>query len=375
MPHTWDAIVVGVGGVGSAALYHLARRGARVLGLEQHGLVHDQGSSHGETRVIRQAYFEHPDYVPLARRAVAHWRDLEAASSTTLFEACGVLFAGRIDSAAVAGTIQAAETHGLPLERLTPREATARFPGFRFRDHDAVVFEREAGYLHVERCVRAHAELARKAGAEIRTHETVWKWEVNDAGIRVWTGKDVLHARSLVVAAGPWADRLLRELAIPLRVLRKVQIWFRQSQAGHREGPCFLFERDDRAFYGFPSLDGLTVKVAEHSGGETVDDPSLVDRRLFPADVAPLQQFLAESLPGVGPEPLRHSVCLYTMSPDGHFLLGPHPAHPQVSFAAGLSGHGFKFTPVLGEALADWATEGTASLPVQFLGPERFAGQ
>jgi sarcosine oxidase len=376
MAETWDCIVLGVGAMGSGALRSLARRGARVLGLEQHGVAHDLGSSHGETRIIRKAYFEHPDYVPLLHRAFEGWRDLEASAGRSLFTAAGLFLAGAAEGETVGGTIRAAQQHRLPLDRLSPAEARRAFPGFEFAGEDTIVFEREAGYLRVEACVRAQVDDALAHGATLRTGEFVTGWSSDGRTVRVLTDRGIHEGATLIVTAGAWASRLLRDLNVPLRVLRKVQLWFgvagKEIARPDRDSPCFLYERPEGAFYGFPSLDGATIKVAEHTGGEEVEDPALVDRRLHEADVAPVRRFVASSLPAATGDVLRHSVCLYTMSPDGHFAVDRHPHHGNVAFGAGFSGHGFKFAGVIGEALADLALNGRTTLPIQFLGLDRF---
>lgn len=367
MPHTWDVIVLGVGGFGSGALYHLARRGLRVLGIEQHGVPHDYGSSHGESRIIRLAYFEHPDYVPLLRRAFEHWRELERLSGRRLLHQTGLFLCGPAEGEAVPGTRRAAEEHHLSLDVLTPAEAAARFPEFAFPPDSEVVFEQSAGWLSVEACVAAHVEQARRAGATLHLHERVERWTTDGRTVQVWTDRNRYEAAAAVITAGPWASRLLGPLGIPLRVLRKVQLWFDVREGSYRETPCFLYEQSQRTFYGFPSLDGRTIKVAEHTGGEEVEDPALVDRRCHPEDIAPVAAFVREFLPRAEPQVLRHSVCLYTMSPDGHFVVDRHPEWENVVFGAGFSGHGFKFTGVLGEVLADFVSTGATALPVRFL--------
>lgn len=371
MPPTWDCIVLGLGGFGSGAVYHLAQRGLRVLGLEQHGPAHDYGSSHGESRIIRLAYFEHPDYVPLLRRAFDGWRRVEEQSGRSLLQQCGLFLCGPAEGEAVPGAVRAAIEHRLPLERLSPGEAAARFPGFSFAPEDEIVFEQQAGWLDVEGCVAAHLELAQRSGAEFRFHERVEAWSSDGRNVKVTTDRGTYEAACLIITAGPWAARLLRVEGVPLRVLRKVQLWIGITPGSYRETPCFLYERADGTFYGFPTRDGATVKVAEHSGGEAVDDPALVDRACRPDDRTGVESFVRHCLPDASGGVLRHSVCLYTMSPDGHFLIDRQPQFPNVVFGAGFSGHGFKFTGVLGEALADLAVSGETTLPVAFLSLSR----
>jgi sarcosine oxidase len=375
----YDCIVIGLGGFGSSALYHAAARGLSVLGLEQFGVAHDRGSSHGQTRIIRQAYFEHPDYVPLLQRAYELWRKLEAESGQSLLHLCGLLLVGPSEGEVIAGAKLAARLHGLPLHDISPADARERFPGFRFPESLGIVHEPHAGYLEVENCVRAHIEAAAQRGAQVSTDEVVQGWDTNGSTVRVRTAKGEYEAASLIVTAGAWASRILAELALPLRVVRKTQFWFPvrsdvYGDGARRGGTAFYFEMPFGHFYGFPSIDGKTVKAAEHSpDGETVIDPAKADRSLRPEDFGPLYRFLVQCLPELGPTPVRHSVCMYTLSPDLHFIVDRDPRHPNVAFGAGFSGHGFKFTSVVGEALVDLAVDGKTRHPIGFLSAGRDA--
>jgi len=370
MTEIYDCIVLGVGGFGSGAAYHLARRGGRVLGLEQFGAAHDRGSSHGETRIIRKAYFEHPDYVPLLLHAYDLWRELEAESGRRLMHLCGLMLAGPPEGEAVGGARRSAELHRLPLESLTAREARARFPAFSFRDDFAAVYEADAGFLEVENCVRSHIERAEAHGAVIKTGEEAIGWESDGRTVRVRTAKETYAAKSLVVTAGAWSRKLLADLSVPLEVVRKPQFWHPVASPAYNlssGGPAYLFELSHGVFYGFPSLDEKTVKVAEHTGGAPVSDPLNVDRGVSESDTEPVRRFLEEALPQVRSSPARRSVCMYTNTPDRHFIVDRHPQWSNVVVGAGFSGHGFKFTSVLGLALADLALEGTTPLPIRFL--------
>jgi sarcosine oxidase len=345
-----------------------------VLGLEQFGAAHDRGSSHGETRIIRKAYFEHPDYVPLLRRAYALWRELESESGRSLMHLCGLMLAGPPAGEAIPGAKLSAELHGLNIESVSPVEASQRFPGFRIPQGFDVVFEADAGYLEVENCVRAHIERARSYDAAMRLDETVLNWASDGRTVRVRTDRDEYEAGTLIVTAGAWSRRLLSGVNVRLTVLRKPVFWHAVTSAVYdldRGAPAFYFEMPAGAFYGFPSLDGRTVKLAEHTGGGPVDDPAGIDRTVRQGDHESVRRFIEQAMPALNPQPVRHSVCMYTMTPDGHFLVDRHPEHANVVFGAGFSGHGFKFTSVLGEALADLALEGRTELPIGFLGIER----
>jgi sarcosine oxidase len=373
-PH-YDAIVLGLGGVGSAALYHLAHRGLRVLGLDRFPPGHDRGSSHGETRIIRQAYFEHPDYVPLLLRAYELWQELESRRRERLFVPCGLVQVGPIDGEVVPGVLKSASLHRLPVERLLAREAAARFPALRFPNEHEAVFEPKAGYLLVEKCVAAHLEVAQRAGAELRTGAAVLEWrpaeESSSDAMLVATAEGEYTADALVVTAGAWAAGHLAPLAGKLRVLRKPLHWFACDDDRYGAScPAYLYETAKGVYYGFPRIEG-SVKVARHDAGEEVLDPLTVSRELDLKEFDTVKRFVADYLPGVAQRAIDHATCLYTMSPDGQFIVDRLPGRANVCFAAGLSGHGFKFTSVLGEILAKLACGEGVGLPIEFLGLSR----
>lgn len=398
MADVFDVIVLGLGGFGSAAAYHLARRGVRVLGLDQFGAAHDRGSSHGETRIIRKAYFEHPDYVPLLLNAYDLWADLEADSQRQLFWKCGLMLAGLPDSEAISGARHSASQHGLTIENLSASAASKRWPGFRVPDTFDVVFEPDAGFLKVDHCVSTHLDRATTHNARLLFDEPVLSWSSNGREVRVRTTNREFIAASLVITAGPWAASVMSDLKLPLQVLRKPVLWCETKSPIYNLNasmPTFYFEmpvawtptseppdvgvraadKTLSTFYGFPSLDGRLLKVAQHSGGEIVADPTLVDRQLNQDDVQPVANFLRSCLPRIRPQPARHSVCMYTVTPDRHFVVDQHPEFSNVVIGCGFSGHGFKFTSVLGSAFADLATTGRTELPIQFLNLARFSGR
>jgi len=371
----FDLIVVGIGAVGSAILWHAARRGLNVLGIDRFPPGHDRGSSHGRTRIIRQAYFEHPDYVPLLMRAYELWHELEQQRGEQLFRQTGLLQVGPADGAVVRGVLESAERHRLNVESLSSADCRSRFPGFNIPQDHRAAFEPKAGFLHVERCVVAQCEEAQRLGAVIHAGEAVLDWQATDEAVVVRTDRGKYSAARLAITAGAWAGQLLASLGIPLVVRRKPVYWFAPRDTTYdvdRGCPAYLFETPDGVFYGFPRIDEHGVKLAEHSGGETVLDPLHVDRAERAEDRARLLRFAAVHLPCVTDRVLQHSVCLYTMSPDEHFIIDRHPAFKSVVFAAGLSGHGFKFAPVLGRALADLAIDGRTALPVEFLANSRW---
>lgn len=370
----FDTIVIGVGGMGSATCFELARRGQKVLGLDRFPLGHDRGSSHGETRIIRKAYFEHPDYVPLLHRTYDLWHDLERSTNRTLFHPTGLVLSGKADGETIRGARTSANLHGLKLQNFTPAEARVRFAGLEFPDDHDVAFEPGAGTLFVETCVQTHIDEAVRLGATLQGNERVLDWLMDGQIVRVRTIEREYRSRNLVLTAGAWAGPLLSELGLQLCVLRKFVGWFpiQTNQYLAANGlPTFFYELPAGAFYGFPSFDGKTVKVAEHTSGQVVADPANVDRNSHAEDVVRLQMFIESHLPDVNRAPIRHSVCLYTMSSDQHFVIDMHPQWQNVVFAAGFSGHGFKFCPVVGMVLADLVEKRSTSLPVEFLARQR----
>jgi sarcosine oxidase len=382
----YDAIVLGTGGVGSAALDQLAQRGARALGIDRFDPPHDRGSTHGHTRVIRQAYFEHPDYVPLLKESYRLWRDLEKRVAKRLYHEVGLIEVGPSDGVLVPGVLKAAAEHDLNVQRLSLGDVYERWPGIRTTGDVAAVFEPTAGYLLVEDCVESHLEVAKQAGATLMANTVVHGWTATDRGVRVQTDRGDFAAERLVITAGAWASQMLADLNVPLSVRRKSLFWFAADTPEYDVAagfPVFFFEvphglgamqttsGSHAFFYGFPKLDHRGVKLAEHSGGREVDDPLNVDRVVDSREQQRIIDVLSGWLPKVSHRLMDHAVCLYTMSPDEHFIVDRHPAHRNVVFAAGLSGHGFKFAPVLGQALAELALDGKTRLPIDFLALKR----
>ena len=379
MPHApYDAIVLGAGGVGSAAMWQLARRGLRVLGIDRFAPPHGEGSSHGQTRIIRQAYFEHADYVPLLLESYRLWEELEGLTGQRLKIETGLLEVGPSDGVVVPGVLTAARQHGLAVEELAAAEIESRWPGFRLPEKQSPeltgVFESRAGYLRVEECVAACLAEAKRYGAELLPNVEVHDWQAGE-DVLVRTAAGDFRANRLVITAGAWAGPLLHNLGVPLEVRRKPLMWYEPRDASTSAAnnfPCFLFELPHGIFYGFPAVDDRGLKAAEHSGGDEVADPLNVDRQLRAADHERVDQFLQTHIPSVRTPCREHAVCLYTMSPDEHFIVDRHPDDSRIVFAAGLSGHGFKFTPALGEVLADLAIAGETPQPIDFLAVDRF---
>ena len=367
MQTSFDIIVIGLGGMGSATCFELARRGHRVLGLEQFRTVHSLGSSHGQTRIIRKAYYEHPAYVPLVERAYQRWYELEQLSGRHLLTECACLSLGTPESELIQGVQRAATEHDLKIESLDTKELRRRFSPFHLSEEYVGLLEQEAGFLMVEECVRAYLNLAREQ-AQIREEEAVTHWRAISDGVEVTTTKNTYRAAKLVLTAGPWAAQLLGELGSSLRVMRQVLLWFgtKKPEAFRRDRfPIFIADVPEGKFYGLPMIDSQGVKIAEHYGAPELLSPDQIHREILPEDEARLRRFLKQYLPEVD-GPLQHAqTCIYTLSPDRHFIIDGHPQFPQVTFATGFSGHGFKFASVVGEILADLCETGTTKWGIE----------
>lgn len=383
----WDLIVIGAGAVGSAALRAAGEAGARVLGLEQFEPANTRGSSHGHSRIFRHAYFEHPDYVPLLRHSTARLEALERETGSALLHRCGMLAAGPRDCAIVRGTLASAHRWGLAVEVLENDVLVERFPWFAFPRDAVAAFESNAGLLRPEATVNAAVRAAVARGAEQRLGVRVRSVVEYASGVTVETDGGDERAAAVIVAAGPWASQLLPELAPLLRVTRQVQAWLEPKPGTDTLAmPCWIYDRGPqrRAIYGLApdplaagEAPGASVaagypKVGLHGSSEIVD-PDVGAAPVTRDDVEPLLAACRESAPALAGEVIASATCLYTMSPDGNFLVGTRAGSRRTHFAAGLSGHGFKLSPALGDALVELALRGRTDLPIGFLAPERFA--
>jgi sarcosine oxidase len=375
---SFDVIILGLGAMGSAAAQHLARRGHRVLGLDRFTPPHDNGSSHGGSRIIRQAYFEGPGYIPLVLRAYDLWHDLERETGTRLIHTTGGLVIGRRHGEIVQRTIASAEQHNIPIDVLESAELARRFPAFHPRPDDLGVLEHLAGYLVPEDCIRAQLESATRAGAELHFDEGVISWTAEPDRVEVRTARGSYDARHLVITAGPWAGEELQS-GFPLRVTRQVTAWI-QPHGGidpflPARFPVFIAEALAGSFasYGFPAIDGPSggIKVAIH-GSPIECTPQTVDREIHDADLQNILAELRHRIPTLTGNLIRAKTCLYTMTPDEHFIIGAHPQFPSCTIACGFSGHGFKFAPAIGEILADLSTTGATEHPIALFSPTRF---
>ncbi len=367
-----DVIVAGLGAMGSACAYQLAKGGARVLGFDRFAPPHALGSSHGETRIIREAYYEHPDYVPLVQRAFELWRELELAAGQSLLRETGGVMIGAPDGELVAGARASAQRHGLRHEQLSAAELRRRIPALQPTDDMVAIWEPRAGILAPEVCVAAQLAQAVQYGALLRSDEPVLRWSADGAGVRVETKRGAHLAEQLVICAGPWARALLPDWPLPLRVERQVLHWFDPRANAARFAPelcpIYLWEPGPGAFfYGFPDL-GRGIKVALHHAG-TAADPEAVDRVVRDAEVEDMRGLLRRFLPDADGRHRTSTVCLYTNTPDGHFLIGRHPEHAQVWLVSACSGHGFKFASVIGEAVAELVRDGRTRFALELFLP------
>lgn len=368
-------VVIGLGATGSAALCELARRGVRAIGIEQFQLGHDRGSSHGPTRVFRLAHFENPAYVPLLRRASALWRELETLSGRQLLVTTGIAELGPRDGELVRGTLAASVAHQLPHEVLDASALMRRYRAFTIPQNYIAVVQPDGGTIEAAAALDASIRVAVDAGAVIRTEEKVIGIERHRDGVRVKTDRAVIDADGAVVAAGPWAGRLLPQLRLPLRVTRQVVGWFEPADAGaFADGfPVFLVESRHGIHYGLPPYGRLGIKIARHHHFDEVVEPGRYDTTVSAADEAAIRAPLGEFLPAANGRLLDAQTCLYTMTPDETFIIDRVPDSPHVVIASPCSGHGFKFAPVVGEIVADLMTKGKTPHDIAAFRLDRFS--
>jgi len=374
VPIDADVIVIGGGTSGAAAALSLARAGRRVIVLDRFKPPHEHGEHHGGQRLFRTAYFEHPGYVPLLRRALDGWRRLEAESGERLLELTGAVYVGAPGGELISGSLRSAAAHGVPHEVLSPHEATEALPGAVLHESCVVMRERTAGYVRCDAAIAALLRVAEATGAKIRSGVPASGWSASSNSVEVATAGGILRAGLLIIAAGPWSGALLSDIGVRLTVTRQVQAYVEASPGG---GPacCWAVEGLDGLFvYGFPrDHHAGTIKFGVHVHGPVLDPdrptPSVTAREIEQARSA-----LRGVFPSLANGRIHGSACRYTNSPDTHFIIDRHPAFPNVVFGAGFSGHGFKFAPVLGELLAKLVMDPGAEHPAPFLALSRFGG-
>jgi sarcosine oxidase len=376
MGGTYDVIVVGIGGMGSAAAYHLASREVDTLGLERFDVPHDRGSSHGITRIIRKGQYEDPEYVPLAERSYDLWRELEAVSGRELLHITGGVDAGPPDGDVFPSSRDSCREHDIDYEVLTGREVNERFPGYDLPADHRAVYQPESGFLVPEQCLIAHVEAAQERGAEIHAREAVTDVSTDgDAGVRVTTDRDTYAADDVVVTAGAWAGEFLPGLADELVPVRQILAWLQPSDPelfDPTRFPVFIHETETEHYYGFPRFDVPGFKFARFNHFRETVDPDGMDREPTKRDEEMLRSYARRYFPeGAGPT-MRLSTCMFTNTPDGHFVLDAAPGRPRVTVGAGFSGHGFKFASVVGEILADLALDGETDHDIDLFAAGRF---
>lgn len=373
----YNVIVVGVGGMGSATVYELARRGKRVLGIERFDIPHEMGSSHGYTRIIRLAYYEDPSYVLLLLRAYQLWREIQQHVGEQLLYITGSIDAGPPDSWVFKGSLRSALEHNLPHEVLTSAELSRRFPGYRLPHETMALFQPEGGFLVPERCIVSYVQAAQALGAEIHGRERVLGWEPRGEGVRVWTSRDTYEADRLVITAGAWNSQLVDVLTGLLEPERQVLAWLQPTRPelfAPDRFPVFNLLVEEGRYYGFPIHGVPGFKFGRYHHLEEVVDPELVEREPTERDEAILREFADRYFPeGNGPT-MALKQCMFTNTPDHHFIIDVHPHYPQVSFTSPCSGHGFKFASVIGEIMADLAERGETRHNISFFRLDRFAG-
>lgn len=370
----YDVVVIGLGVMGAAAAWSAARRGARVLGVDARAAGHAMGSSHGKTRATRESYFESSEYVPLAQGAHQLWRVLESEAQTNLLTMNGGAYLGPPDHPVLAGVRQAAEAHDLALEVYSPAEIMALHPGFFVPDGWQGLIERTSGVLRAEACIAAFHDVARKQGADLRFGATAQSWRVLANGVIVDLDSGPVKAGKLILTLGPWAVEGLADLNLPIHCRRVTVAHFdteRPEDYATDTLGVFFWAAEMGVYGGFQHIEGQGVKLLRHDDGGACT-PETIQREVTEADIRAFTDFSAFHLPGVGAKVREAYTCIYTMTPDDHFIIDRHPSSRDIVYATGFSGHGFKFAPVIGELLADLSLKGQTDHPVGFLAASRF---
>jgi sarcosine oxidase len=372
----FDVVVCGLGIMGSAAALHLARRGLRVLGVERFAPGHDRGSSHGGTRIIRLAYFEHPSYVPLLQRAYELWRELGRASGKQLLHQTGIVEIGLRDSSVVSGTLASCRLHDLPHEVLNASALMRAYPAFDLPPNYVAVHQPDGGFVEIETSIEACISLAQAEGAEIRSGTRVLAIEPRAGGVRLTSDSDVVDAGSAIVTVGPWMSTLVSELSAQLRVTREVVGWFATARpvlSPVGPLPVFIIESPHGIHYGIPPHNDSGMKVAKHHHRNQAVDPEDYDCTISAQDEALIRAAIRDYLPAADGPLVAAKTCLYTVTRDGHFIIDRVAGHENIVMASVCSGHGFKFAPVVGEILADLATVGATRHDIGRFRLSRFA--
>lgn len=383
MRNQYDVIVIGVGSMGAPTSYYLAERGLKVLGLEQFDIPNQKSSHGGQSRLIRKAYFENPDYVPLLELAYANWKAFEERTNSQYYYPTGLLYSGMSNEELLSGLVQSSNIYQVPLEEFDTVKQTSEIPQFQLPNRYTTILEPDAGFVTPEKAILAFKEEAENLGATILTNEAVLEWSSDSNGVNVKTNKGTYSAGKLVITTGPWTNKIVNELPTELKITQQLLTWIKPKNPDpFRLGnfPCWGIqeEGDPGLYYGFPILpepgafgeSGL--KVAHHIIGDEID-PLNKDRFDEKEEVNKLMSMLERYLPEAVGELLYVKSCLYSNTPDSEFIIDMLPQHnDRVSIACGFSGHGFKFAPAIGEIMADLAIDGRTKHPIEFLRSSRF---
>jgi sarcosine oxidase len=380
----FDVIVTGAGSMGAAACYYLAKQGGKTLGLDQFQVPHDQGAHAGQSRIIRKAYFEHPDYVPLLNRAYENWTELEKATGEKLYHKTGLVYFGGKNHPVIKGVRLSAEKYAVPLQYIPAQEREKRFPQFNIPDQMETIFEPDAGFLPPEKSIALYIQQAEKLGAIIRTNEKALDWKKDGEGIKVTTAKDVYRGGRLIITAGPWAGKMIPGMETNLKITRQTVAWIKPKHPEKfslKQFFCWMIAEYGKpgVYYGFPMLSAsefgepVGLKMAYHHPGD-LTDPDDVNRNVTEQETNKLIALMNNYFPGEFSGVSAVKTCLYASSPDENFIIDFLPGYEnKVAIACGFSGHGFKFASVVGEILADLALKGKTDLPMQLLNAERIS--
>lgn len=383
MNTVFDAIVIGVGSMGSSACYHLAHRGYKVLGIEQFGISHEYGSHAGQSRIIRKAYFENSDYVPLLNRAYENWNSLEEETGTQIYFKTGLAYFGPADHPLIKGVRKSASLYNIELNNVDATEVPKRFPNFILPGNFEALFEPDAGFLTPEKAIRLYTKQALKKGAEILTTEKVVRWENGKSGVTVTTDKNIYRSAKLIITAGAWSGKMIPPVADKIKITRQFVAWIKPKNWNDftlNNFSCWLLadEAKPGCYYGFPILSEpifggpAGLKLAHHYPAVETQ-PDIVNRQMMKEDEESLQYILNKYFNNIFDSLLSYKICLYANSPDEDFIIDTLPGYEdRVLVACGFSGHGFKFASVIGEIVADLTIEGRTKLPIDFLRLKRF---
>lgn len=370
-----NVAVIGLGSMGSFAFWQLAKAKQNVIGFERYQPGHDQGAGHGETRIFRTAYGEGVEYVPLLQEARKLWREIESETSTELYIETGGTMFGLKGDTFIKNVQESVQQYHLPHKGWSGIEAKKVYPQINFKADHVVIHEKHAGFIKPELAIQTAITRGEQLGGIAYNETEVKEIKPNEKGVTIVCNNRVYRVKKAIVSAGGWTTQLLPQLNLPLTIERQVLVWYSARSPKDfipKKFPIFSRMKEGIGFYGFPSVDGKTVKVALHHGGEIVNHPSEVDREIYDTDLAPVTELVKQYLPGLIPEPVRAKTCFYTNTLDEHFILGHVQNVPNITLLGPMAGHGFKFAPVMGKIAAQLATDQTPSLSIRMFDPNRF---